>query len=138
MAHADGKEQAILPTLRTPISRRSPRSCELIWRRCATTIQPKPGWPMNYSTDFKSIRDQVSPQEWQTRLDLAACYRLVNVFGMTDLIYNHITARIPGSSDHLLINLYGLLYKEITASSLVKNDVEGEVIWKPDTHYGSN
>src|SRR5437588_9739147 len=93
---------------------------------------------MNYSTDFKSIRDQVSPQEWQARRDLAACYRLVDVFGMTDLIYNHITARIPGSSDHLLINLYGLLYKEITASSLVKIDVEGDVLWKPDTDYGIN
>ena len=70
---------------------------------------------MNYSTDFKSIRAQVSPEEWQARLDLAACYRLVAAYGMTDLIYNHITARIPGTEEHLLINLYGLLYKEITA-----------------------
>jgi ribulose-5-phosphate 4-epimerase/fuculose-1-phosphate aldolase len=93
---------------------------------------------MKYSTDFQSIRDQVSPQEWQARLDLAACYRLVDSYGMTDLIYNHITARIPGSPDHLLINLYGLLYREITASSLVKIDVEGEIIWKPDTDYGIN
>jgi ribulose-5-phosphate 4-epimerase/fuculose-1-phosphate aldolase len=93
---------------------------------------------MNYATDFKSIRDQVSPQEWQARLDLAACYRLVDSYDMTDLIYNHITARIPGSPDHLLINLYGLLYKEITASSLVKIDVEGSIIWKPDTDYGIN
>ena len=75
---------------------------------------------MNYSTDFKSIRNAVSAQEWQTRLDLAACYRLVDAYGMTDLIYNHITARIPGT-EHLLINLYGLLYKEITASSLVRS-----------------
>ena len=73
---------------------------------------------MNYTTDFKSIRGQVSAAEWQARVDLAACYRLVDKYGMTDLIYNHITARIPGSSDHLLINLYGMLYKEITASSL--------------------
>src|SRR5690349_12725904 len=57
---------------------------------------------------------------------------------MTDLIYNHITARIPGSPDHLLINLYGLLYREITASSLVKIDVEGNIISKPDTDYGIN
>jgi ribulose-5-phosphate 4-epimerase/fuculose-1-phosphate aldolase len=92
---------------------------------------------MNYSTDFKSIRDQVSPEEWQARLDLAACYRLVDAYGMTDLIYNHITARIPGT-EHLLINLYGLLYKEITASSLVKIDVEGNIIWKPATDYGIN
>jgi ribulose-5-phosphate 4-epimerase/fuculose-1-phosphate aldolase len=93
---------------------------------------------MSCSTDFQSIRDQVSPEEWQTRLDLAACYRLVDSYGMTDLIYNHITARIPGSPDHLLINLYGLLYREITASSLVKIDVEGNIIWKPDTDYGIN
>jgi ribulose-5-phosphate 4-epimerase/fuculose-1-phosphate aldolase len=92
---------------------------------------------VNYSTDFKSIRNDVSAQEWQTRLDLAACYRLVDAYGMTDLIYNHITARIPGT-EHLLINLYGLLYKEITASSLVKIDVEGKVVSKPDTDYGIN
>src|SRR6266850_801978 len=91
---------------------------------------------MNYTTDFKSIRGEVAPQEWQTRVDLAACYRLVDKYGMTDLIYNHITARIPASADHLLINLYGLLYKEITASSLVKIDIDGEIIWKPETDYG--
>ncbi len=90
---------------------------------------------MNYSTDFKSVRNAVSPQEWQARVDLAACYRLVDQYGMTDLIYNHITARIPGT-EHLLINLYGLLYKEITASSLVKIDVEGNIIAKPDTDSG--
>jgi ribulose-5-phosphate 4-epimerase/fuculose-1-phosphate aldolase len=93
---------------------------------------------MNYSTDWKTIRDEVSEEEWQARLDLAACYRLVDAYGMTDLIYNHITARIPGTDDHLLINLYGLLYKEITASSLVKIDLEGNIIWKPDTDYGIN
>ena len=92
---------------------------------------------MHYATDFASIKDQVSAPEWQTRLDLAACYRLVDAYGMTDLIYNHITARIPGT-EHLLINLYGLLYKEITASSLVKIDVEGNIVWKPDTDYGIN
>src|SRR5687767_3466047 len=93
---------------------------------------------MNYSTDFPSIKDQVSPQEWQARVDLAACYRLVDAYEMTDLIYNHITARIPGSDDHLLINLYGLLYKEITASSLVKISLDGEILWKPETDYGIN
>jgi hypothetical protein len=55
---------------------------------------------MNYTTNFKTIRDEVSPDEWQARLDLAACYRLIDAYGMTDLIYNHITARIPGSDDH--------------------------------------
>jgi hypothetical protein len=56
---------------------------------------------MNYTTEFKSIRGQVSAEEWQARVDLAACYRLVDKYGMTDLIYNHITARIPGSPDRL-------------------------------------
>jgi ribulose-5-phosphate 4-epimerase/fuculose-1-phosphate aldolase len=56
---------------------------------------------------------------------------------MTNLIYNHITARIPGTA-HRLINLYGLLYKEITASSLVKIDIEGNIIWKPATDYSLN
>src|SRR6204780_1613661 len=92
---------------------------------------------VNYSTDFKSIRNDVSAQEWQARSDLAACYRLVDQYAMADLIYNHITARIPGT-EYLLINLYGLLYKEITASSLVKIDVEGNIIWKPETDYGIN
>src|SRR5581483_2546578 len=83
-------------------------------------------------------RNEVSPAEWQTRLDLAACYRLVDRYDMTDLIYNHITARIPDSDDHLLINLYGLTYREITASSLAKIDLEGNIIWKPATDYGIN
>ena len=93
---------------------------------------------MNYSTAFRSIKDEVSPEEWQLRVDLAACYRLIDRFGMADMIYNHITVRLPGGQDHLLINLYGLLYKEITASSLVKIDLAGNVVWKPDTDYGFN
>src|SRR5258708_10060870 len=92
---------------------------------------------MNDRTDFRAGRNEVGGEEWQARVDLAACYRLVDAFGMTDLIYNHITYRIPGT-DHLLINLYGLLYKEITASSLVRIDVEGNILWKPETDYGIN
>jgi len=92
----------------------------------------------NYSTQFPSVRDHVSAAEWETRVNLAACYRLVDKFGMSDLIYNHITARIPDSDEHLLINLYGLLYREVTASSLVKIDGEGNILWKPETDYGIN
>jgi ribulose-5-phosphate 4-epimerase/fuculose-1-phosphate aldolase len=92
---------------------------------------------MSHHTDFPCIQTQVSPQEWQARLDLAATYRLVDHYGMTDLIYNHITLRIPGT-DHLLINLYGLLYKEITASSLAKIDLAGNILWQPETDYGIN
>jgi hypothetical protein len=97
---------------------------------------------MNYRTNFRSIRDEVSAEEWQARVDLAACYRLVDYYGMTDLTYNHITARVPGAQHeqrhHILINLYGLTYKEITASSLARIDLDGEVIWKPDTDYYVN
>jgi len=93
---------------------------------------------MNTSASFRSIRGEVSAEEWQTRVDLAACYRLVDRYGMTDMIYNHITARVPGPEHHLLINLYGLTYKEITASSLVKIDLDGEIVWKPETDYGIN
>jgi len=93
---------------------------------------------MNTSASFRSIRGEVSAEEWQARVDLAACYRLVDRYGMTDMIYNHITARVPGPEHHLLINLYGLTYKEITASSLVKIDLDGEIVWKPETDYGIN
>ena len=79
----------------------------------------------NYRSHFRSIRDEVSAEEWQARVELAACYRLVDYYGMTDLTYNHITVRVPGPEHHILINLYGLLYKEITASSLVKIDLDG-------------
>ncbi|CAB3847493.1 Decarboxylase NovR [Achromobacter anxifer] len=79
----------------------------------------------------------MSPAERDTRIQLAACYRLVSHFGMSDLIYNHITARIPGPEDHLLINPYGMMYDEITASSLVKIDLDGNVL-SNQTEYGIN
>ena len=69
-----------------------------------------------------SLQGQVSAEEWQTRVDLAACYRLVADFGWSDLVFTHITARVPGEDDAFLINPYGLMFDEITASSLVKID----------------
>jgi ribulose-5-phosphate 4-epimerase/fuculose-1-phosphate aldolase len=69
-----------------------------------------------------SVQDQVSPEEWQLRCDLAACYRLVAHYGWSDLVFTHISARIPGPEHHFLINPYGLMFDEITASSLVKVD----------------
>ncbi len=69
-----------------------------------------------------SIKDQVSAEEWQLRVDLAACYRLVAMYGWSDLVFTHITARIPGPEHHFLINPYGLMFDEINASSLVKVD----------------
>lgn len=79
-----------------------------------------------------SLRDRVSAAEWDVRVDLAACYRLVARYGMTDLVYNHITARVPGPEHHILINAYGMLYEEITASSLIKVDLDGNVITRPE------
>ena len=67
-------------------------------------------------------------EEWDTRVDLAACYRLMAHFGMDDLIYNHISARVPGPNEHFLLNPFGLLYEEITASNLVKVDLDGKII----------
>ena len=72
----------------------------------------------------KSIREQVSAEEWQLRVDLAACYRLVALYGWDDLIFTHISARIPGPEHHFLINPYGLMFEEMTASSLVKIDMD--------------
>ena len=74
------------------------------------------------------IRARVSPEEWQLRLDLAACYRLVALFGWDDLVFTHISARLPGPEHHFLINPYGHLFEEITASSLVKIDLEGRKV----------
>ena len=70
-----------------------------------------------------SLKEVVSAQEWQLRVDLAAAYRLVAAFGMSDLIYTHISARIPGPEHHFLINPYGMLFDEVTASSLIKIDL---------------
>src|SRR3954469_7417721 len=70
----------------------------------------------------------ISAAERQVRIDLAACYRLVAHFGMDDLIYTHITARVPGTRDQFLMNPFGTIFSEVTASSLVKIDIDGNVI----------
>ena len=75
-----------------------------------------------------SMQQRVSPEEWQTRVDLAACYRLAADFGWSDLVFTHITARVPGTEDQFLINPYGMMFDEITASSLVKIDLQGNKI----------
>jgi ribulose-5-phosphate 4-epimerase/fuculose-1-phosphate aldolase len=72
--------------------------------------------------NIPSVQHIVSPEEWQLRVDLAACYRLVAMHGWSDLVFTHISARIPGPEHHFLINPYGLMFDEITASSLVKVD----------------
>lgn len=75
--------------------------------------------------DIKSVKDQVSAEEWQARVDLAAAYRMVAHLGWDDLIYTHLSMRIPGTDHHFLINPLGLMFDEITASSLVKVDLNG-------------
>ena len=73
--------------------------------------------------NIPSVQHLVSPEEWQLRRDLAACYRLVAQYGWSDLVFTHISARLPGPEHHFLINPYGLMFDEITASSLVKVDM---------------
>jgi len=79
-------------------------------------------------TEIPSLKDRVSPEEWQTRVDLAACYRLVDLYDMSDLTGTHISARVPGEDNVFLLNPYGLFFDEITASSLVKLDIDGNVL----------
>ena len=74
------------------------------------------------------LRATIGAVEWQQRVDLAACYRLVAMFGWDDLIFTHISARVPGPEHHFLINPYGMMFSEITASSLVKVDLEGRKV----------
>jgi ribulose-5-phosphate 4-epimerase/fuculose-1-phosphate aldolase len=82
-----------------------------------------------------SVKDQVSAAEWQARVDLAACYRLIALYGWDDLIFTHISAKVPGTED-FLINPYGLMFHEITASCLVKVDLEGKKLM--DSPYDIN
>jgi ribulose-5-phosphate 4-epimerase/fuculose-1-phosphate aldolase len=76
----------------------------------------------------RSLRDQVSPEEWAARVDLACAYRLVAHHGWTWMIYNHISARVPGQDDQFLLNPFGLHYTEVTASNLVKIDLDGKIL----------
>jgi ribulose-5-phosphate 4-epimerase/fuculose-1-phosphate aldolase len=88
-----------------------------------------------------SMKGQCSDEEWQARVDLAACYRLIDHYGMSDMMANHISMRVPDQEGAFLINAYGMMYEEITASSLIKIDVEGNVLSKPDfgeLNYGIN
>src|SRR5580692_13100186 len=75
-----------------------------------------------------SLKGKVSEEEWQARVDLAALYRMAALFGWDDMIYTHISGRVPGPDHHFLINPYGQWFGEITASSLVKIDLEGNIL----------
>jgi len=78
------------------------------------------------------VRERVSAEEWQVRVDLAAAYRLVALHGWDDMIFTHISARVPGPEHHFLINPYGLLFDEITASSLLKIDLDGNAVMESE------
>jgi len=97
-------------------------------RRHYPQISPDKEYP---PLKFKSLKGRVSPAEWEARVDCACAYRLVRHYGMDDLIYNHISARVPGSEEFLL-NPFGLLYEEICASSLIKVNLKGEILWQPE------
>lgn len=74
------------------------------------------------------MKSRVSEQEWQLRTDLAACYRAIAMYGWDDLVFTHVSARVPGPEHHFLINAYGMMFEEITASSLIKVDLAGEKV----------
>lgn len=78
--------------------------------------------------NIPSLKGKVSQAEWQQRVDLAACYRAVALYGWDDLVFTHISARVPGPEHHFLINPYGMMFDEITASSLVKVDLNGDKV----------
>ncbi len=97
---------------------------------------------MTYSgvLPIASMKDRCSEAEWGARVDLAACYRLVEHYGMADMMANHISMRVP-DEEAFLINPYGMMYEEITASSLIKVDHAGNILSAPDfgdLHYGIN
>src|SRR6185503_20290734 len=83
-------------------------------------------------TTLKSVKPgkskAISAAEWDVRVALAACYRLVHLFGWTDLVYTHISARVPGKEEHFLLNPFGFAFDEVTASNLVRIDLNGNVV----------
>src|SRR6185436_16425574 len=93
--------------------------------------------PVTQIKKSQAVREQVSKEEWETRVNLAACYRLMHVFGMTEMIANHISARVPGTHNEFLINPYGMLYEEMTASSMIRIDIDGNELFNA-TDYGVN
>ncbi len=88
--------------------------------------------PLDLSAGIPSVKDKVSEAEWQTRVDLAAAYRIVAHYGWDDLVFTHISARVPGPEHHFLINPYGMMFDEVTASSLVKVDIQGNKVMESD------
>lgn len=113
--------------LRKPQARVSRRIDVKDWQTHYAPVTPDKDYP---PLKFKSLKNKVSAAEWEARIDCACAYRLVQHYAMHDLIYNHISARIPGT-EHFLLNPYGMMYDEICASSLVKVDIDGNILWAP-------
>ena len=88
------------------------------------------------SLEFTSVRQSVSDAEWNARVNLAACFRLADHYGMSDMIYTHISARVPDQQTHFLLNPHGLLFNEMTASCFLKVDLDGNIAFKPDLEQG--
>ncbi len=88
-------------------------------------------------SNLKTVRDQVSPEEWQKRVDLAACYRLMDLYGMTEMSANHITTQVPGEPGAFLLNPHGMLYDQMTASCFIKVNLAGDILFNP-TDYTIN
>jgi ribulose-5-phosphate 4-epimerase/fuculose-1-phosphate aldolase len=99
-------------------------------------VKVKPMLVNSQEVNMKQVEG--ADAERQTRIDLAACYRLIDLYGMSDGILNHISARVPGKEAHFLINPFGMLYEEITASSLIKVDLDGTVIENADPRFTVN
>lgn len=85
----------------------------------------------------KSVRQQVSEAEWKKRVDLAACYRLIDLYDMSEMSANHVSTRVPGEDGTFLINPYGMLYDQMHASCFIKLDLDGNILFNP-TGYGIN
>lgn len=88
-------------------------------------------------SNIKTVRDQVSPEEWQKRVDLAACYRLMDLYGMTEMSANHITTQVPDEPGVFLLNPHGMLYDQMTASCFIKVNLAGDILFNP-TEYTIN
>ena len=85
-----------------------------------------------------NVREHVSPEEWEARVNLAACYRLIDWYGMSDHISNHVTVRVPGTQNEFLINPYGIFYDQMTASCMIRIDIEGNILFNPSEGYEVN
>jgi len=101
-------------------------------RLTASTDIGDPAMTTSGKLSIPSMKERCSAAEWNARVDLAACYRLVDLYGLSDMMANHISSHVPGEPGAFLINAYGMMYEEITASSLIKVDRGGAILSTPD------